>query len=65
MYEAEIFKVGVWTGYFLTILGIFMTYAIVLNWENDRKHKYLVEINGLNAYEKWKKSKGWTLIKKK
>jgi len=65
MYEELIFKLGIWTGYFLTILAIFLTYAIALNWENERKYKYLVEVKGLQGYAEWKKKNGWKIIKVK
>lgn len=65
MYEEIIFKIGIWTGYFLTILAIFLTYSVVLNWENERKHKFLVETKSIQEYEDWKKKNKWKLVKSK
>ena len=63
MYEELIFKVGVWTGYFLTILLIFMVFALALQFENRRKEKFLVETKSIQQYEEWKKKNTYTFKK--
>ena len=65
MYEEIIFKVGVWTGYFLTIVCILFFSGVALIIETRRHERFLVETKSVQQYEEWKKKNKWKIVKNK
>jgi hypothetical protein len=66
MFEKEIFTVGIWLGYAITVFVMLLVASFIVEYDLNKRIKYLKETKQLQKYAEWEdKNKMFLFFAKK